>query len=830
MKLKYLLPSLLLWASSALGQNTQLTGTINNVDGTGFNGILYLSLSQVAGISPNGSCGGPVQEVPNAPLLISIVNGVMTKYQVAGSTTSISGAPKIYGSDCTLPVGVPYIAQLRDLQGNIAFNQLWLVVGTTQDIGTVTSNADNPQALYLSLIPGIGAPTGICSNTQVYIQQDATPGINEWLCIRGAWTQQTGGGGGGGSGITIGNPVIGGSTTAVLFVDGTTNLGQDASNFFYDATAHQLHLLKLSVTNAITGSVTGNAGSATVATALAATPTICGAGLVAQGILANGNATGCVGIVSPAGSTNEFQVKTVTGALAGGKLIGDGVTITAQVPVILAANPTVPLGAVTKQYADAIAAGLTGAVLTGPGGNQTIIQPDGTTLSINNAGTTGVGVQFGPHVNISMGGGTVLLKSPDTLSTMTLDNIGFTFLPSVNSYITLGGKIVVNSAALNTSTTIGAAGEYIDLVDATSGSLTETLPLAATVTTGKQTFIVAKVDPSVNTVVVAAGAGDTINGAASVAIGNQYGSITLISNGIHNWVSMSTLLPTTITPGSCGDSTHFCNITYNASGQLLTAAQVVITTGLTLKTNTVTNPLQTTLDLTNGPGIIITNDTLTGKTVITNVYAQNPTPAGVFQNVDWPPSITNVMNDEFTDTVFNTSNIWTVVNQGTDTISNKNSLLSVNAVAHSGDSFVGIYQLIPSTPYAVTSKITLTGLNVSGYYGGLAVRDSASGKVVSLRIGNGSTLTVDHWASPTSLTSSVYTQTVDSTATIYMTIKDDGANFTFSISRDGVNFIPVYSESRTAFLAGPNQIGYMTGSSNATYPMTLGSDWFRRTL
>lgn len=282
--------------------------------------------------------------------------------------------------------------------------------------------------------------------------------------------------------------------------------------------------------------------------------------------------------------------------------------------------------------------------------------------------------------------------------------------------------------------------------------------------------------------------------------------------------------------GACGSTTSLCIPVFDIKGRVLSYTTQAISTGVTLKTNSITNTLQTTLDLTNGPGIVITNDPITGKTVLTNVYAQNPTPAGIFQNVDWPPTVTNAMNDEFTDAVFNTSNIWTVVNQGTDTVVNKNSLLSIGAVANAGNNFVGVYQLSPATPYAVTAKITLTGLNVTGYYGGLAFRDSATGKVVSFRIGNGSTLTVDHWASPTSLAGTVYTQTVDSTATIYMTLKDDGTNFTFSFSRDGVNFVTAFTEGRTAYLAGPGQVGYMTGSSNATYPMALGSDWFRRTL
>lgn len=797
MKLKYLLPSLLLLASSAFGQNTQLTGTFKNGDGTGFNGTLYLSIAQVAGVSPNGSCGGPVQVVPNASLIVSLVNGTMTQYLVQGSTTVHSGAPKVYGSDCTLPAGVPYVAQLKDAQGNTAFNQLWLLVGSTQDIGTVTSNVPNPQALYLSVIPATGAPTGVCSNTQVYLQTDGTPGINTWWCVNGTWTQQVGsGGGGGGGGVVIGNAVVGGTSGSALFVDGSTNLAQDNANYRYDPIAHRLNLTNLAVTNAIIGSVTGSAATATTAGALTTNPGTCPAGTVATGIVANGNPSSCVGIVSPAGLTNEIQSKAASGALQGSGLIANiGTNVTASVPIILAADPVTALQAATKQYIDNAIAGFTGSIVQSPGGNQTIQQPDGTTFNILNAGiTTGVTFNIGNHVNLIMAGGTVALRSPDGSTTAALDNTGITLLPSVASYLTLGGRIVVTPFTLTTSTTIGTHGEYVDYVDAASGALTETLPAANAATTGIQTFVLTKVDSTINHVTIAAGAGDTIDGVATLVLANQYNVATLVSNGSHNW---------TVTAG-------------------------FVSSGLLLQTNAINNTNQNLLNLVNGPGITVTEQN--GRVVITNTYAINPTPLGVLQNVDWPPTQITAMNDEFTDAVFNTSNIWTVVNQGTDTIINKNSLLSINAVAHSGDNFVGVYQLTPATPFAVTAKITLTGLNVAGYYGGLAFRDSSTGKVVSLRIGNGSTLTVDHWASPTTLTASVYTQTVDSTATIYMTLKDDGTNYTFSFSRDGVNFIPVYSESRTAFLAGADTVGYMTGSSNATYPMELGSDWFRRTL
>lgn len=294
---------------------------------------------------------------------------------------------------------------------------------------------------------------------------------------------------------------------------------------------------------------------------------------------------------------------------------------------------------------------------------------------------------------------------------------------------------------------------------------------------------------------------------------------------------VTTITPTGVSAAACGDATHFCIPVFNLAGQAVSFTSQATSGGIALKTNGIANPVQTILDMSAGPGIQLTNDPITGKTVVTNVDAVQGTPLGIRIGVDWPPTVASAMNDEFTDTIFNTSNIWTIVNQGSDTVTNASSLLSINAVAHSGDNFVGIYQLTPSTPFAVTAKLALTGINATGYYAGLGFRDSATGKVAAMRIGNGSTLTVDYWTNPTTIaTSAVCTASLDSTATIYMTLKDDGTNFTFSFSRDGVNFLPLCSLGRTAFLAVPGQVGYIAGSSNATNPMALGSDWFRRTL
>jgi hypothetical protein len=122
---------------AAFAQATQLSGTLNNPDGTGFNGQLIMALAQQASINSTGGCGGPALAPPTVQLTIKIVNGTMTNWTSGTTTTVHTGAPAIYGSDCTLPYGVPYNVTARDNNGNTDFTAQWLPIGTTQNIGTI---------------------------------------------------------------------------------------------------------------------------------------------------------------------------------------------------------------------------------------------------------------------------------------------------------------------------------------------------------------------------------------------------------------------------------------------------------------------------------------------------------------------------------------------------------------------------------------------------------------------------------------------------------------------------------------------------------------------
>lgn len=112
--------SLQLWGTS-------LTGSLNLPNGSGATGYLYLSLSRQAALSADGGCGGPATVVPTAKLRITVTSGALI------------GSPTVYGNDCLLPGSTYYDVQFTDNNGNVMFNDRWVITGSSIDIGTIVS-------------------------------------------------------------------------------------------------------------------------------------------------------------------------------------------------------------------------------------------------------------------------------------------------------------------------------------------------------------------------------------------------------------------------------------------------------------------------------------------------------------------------------------------------------------------------------------------------------------------------------------------------------------------------------------------------------------------
>lgn len=106
-----------------------------------------------------------------------------------------------------------------------------------------------------------------------------------------------------------------------------------------------------------------------------------------------------------------------------------------------------------------------------------------------------------------------------TAAGIALDNIGV--LPPFST------RTVSTNTALISS-------DYLVLVDASSAGITISLPPVAS-KAGSQ-VVVKKIDSSVNTVTVDGDGSDTLDGAATQSLTNQYDSITVASDGTQWWI------------------------------------------------------------------------------------------------------------------------------------------------------------------------------------------------------------------------------------------------------------------------------------------------------
>jgi hypothetical protein len=183
---------------------SQLSGTLNNPDGTGFNGTLYLSLLEDAAISTAGSCGGPVLVVPTQQVMVKIVNGAIS-----------NGPITLYGSDCTLPQGIPYVVVAKDNNGNTLFTDEWMITGTVSNLGTEVSVSPTSQGGLIGVSdPIIGNPA---------VGQTVTQPAGTYLSINNLDVT--------GTLVLPSNIAAGSANTAVKFLNTPTNCATAAGAF-----------------------------------------------------------------------------------------------------------------------------------------------------------------------------------------------------------------------------------------------------------------------------------------------------------------------------------------------------------------------------------------------------------------------------------------------------------------------------------------------------------------------------------------------------------------------------------------------------------------------
>lgn len=96
------------------------------------------------------------------------------------------------------------------------------------------------------------------------------------------------------------------------------------------------------------------------------------------------------------------------------------------------------------------------------------------------------------------------------------------------------GAVANETVSTQTASFTAATTVDVYLCDATSGAITVTLPAAGGAGASGKVFTFRKINSSTNTVTVDGNASETIDGALTVVLGQQYDSVTMVSDGT-NW-------------------------------------------------------------------------------------------------------------------------------------------------------------------------------------------------------------------------------------------------------------------------------------------------------
>lgn len=159
----------------------------------------------------------------------------------------------------------------------------------------------------------------------------------------------------------------------------------------------------------------------------------------------------------------------------------------------------------------------------------------------------------------------------------------------------------------------------------------------------------------------------------------------------------------------------------------------------------------------------------------------------------------------------------TWVNQGTATSDVTKGGLFVYAPVAGGANARLLVKTAPTAPYTITIGVIPQVFDVNFHEMGLILRDSGSGKFVSLLTSVGVFAQGSKWTDPNTFNSSYFSIPNHIVEHIYwLRITDDATNRIYSISTNGIFFTPLFSVGHTDFLT-PDQVGVYVDCNNATY-------------
>lgn len=170
---------------------------------------------------------------------------------------------------------------------------------------------------------------------------------------------------------------------------------------------------------------------------------------------------------------------------------------------------------------------------------------------------------------------------------------------------------------------------------------------------------------------------------------------------------------------------------------------------------------------------------------------------------------------------------WTWINQGGASAVDTPLGVTMTTPPNSGDNIRVLKTAAPATPYTVVMafRATLFGSNYCS--AGFAWRESSSGKliIVTMGFGNGFTLGISKYNSPTAFDSNYFGALFQPYGDVWIKAQDTGTNRIVSVSLDGVSWTQISLVGNTDFMVA-NEIGLCVNSNNVTYPVQASFiDW-----
>lgn len=175
------------------------------------------------------------------------------------------------------------------------------------------------------------------------------------------------------------------------------------------------------------------------------------------------------------------------------------------------------------------------------------------------------------------------------------------------------------------------------------------------------------------------------------------------------------------------------------------------------------------------------------------------------------------------------SGLATWVNQGSASVADRATGVTISAPNGSGDNWRGRTKPAPATPYTITVLVARaqnasspTAIAALGWYDG-----TAKLHLLSHLISSASTyIQVPKYNSPTSFNGTDFSTQQPISSPVWLRVSDDGTNVSFAYSMDGANFQTLYSVAKTSgFLGstGYSNVGVFVDPINTDTDLTVMS-------